>query len=226
MLDIPLERVNQLTKLVPKVLNITLDDVARSRAPTCKREYDRTRRSRELIDIARKLEGTNRNVGTHAAGVVIANGPLTDYVPLQRVARKDERTRTARRSITTQWVMGDLEKVGLLKMDFLGLRTLTLLDNAVKLIEKTRGDDDRPASSCRSTTRRPTSSSSAATPRACSSSNRDGHPRAAQADEAGQHPRPHRHARPSTAPARSTAAWSTTTSTASTAARSRPTRTR
>src|SRR5262249_50054024 len=81
------------------------------------------------------------NAGTHAAGVVIANGPLTDYVPLQRVIRKsdDAGSRRDEAVITTQWVMGDLEKVGLLKMDFLGLRTLTLLDNAVKMIQKTRG---------------------------------------------------------------------------------------
>src|SRR5207249_27519 len=78
----------------------------------------------------------------HAAGVVIANGPLTDYVPLQRVVRKgdDAGSRAGEAVTTTQWVMGDLEKVGLLKMDFLGLRTLTLLDEAVKLIHKTRGE--------------------------------------------------------------------------------------
>ena len=76
--------------------------------------------------------------------------------------------------MTTQWEMGDLEKVGLLKMDFLGLRNLTLLDNCVKLIERTRGDRHRPAASSRWTTRRRTSCSSAATPRGSSSSNRDG----------------------------------------------------
>ncbi|MGH7225663.1 MAG: DNA polymerase III subunit alpha, partial [Gemmataceae bacterium] len=88
------------------------------------------------------LEGTNRNAGTHAAGVVIANGPLNDYVPLQRVVRKgeDAGSRGGEAVVTTQWVMGDLEKIGLLKMDFLGLRTLTLLDKAVRLIEKTRGE--------------------------------------------------------------------------------------
>src|SRR5207248_3853983 len=82
-----------------------------------------------------------RNAGTHAAGVVISNGPLSDHVPLQRVIGKgdDAGSRQDQAVVTTQWVMGDLEKVGLLKMDFLGLRTLTLLDNAVKLIENTRG---------------------------------------------------------------------------------------
>src|SRR5207244_11391291 len=106
-----------------------------------KNEYDTEPQVRELIDIARKLEGTNRNAGTHAAGVVIANGPLTDYVPLQRVIRKSDDAGSKRDEavMTTQWGLGDLEKVGMLKMDFLGLRTLTVLDNAVKLIKKTRG---------------------------------------------------------------------------------------
>jgi DNA polymerase-3 subunit alpha len=139
VLEVPLERVNQLTKLIPTTLNITIDE-ALQQNPDLKKEYDSDQTIHELIDIARKLEGTNRNSGTHAAGVVIANGPLTDYVPLQRVVRKGEDAgRNGDVAVTTQWVMGDLEKVGLLKMDFLGLRTLTLLDHAVKLIEKTRG---------------------------------------------------------------------------------------
>jgi DNA polymerase-3 subunit alpha len=140
VLDMPLERVNQLTRMIPTTLHITLDE-ALQQNPDLKREYDTDPKVRELIDIARKLEGTNRNAGTHAAGVVIANGPLTDYVPLQRVIRKGEEGGKKQDEVvvTTQWVMGDLEKVGLLKMDFLGLRTLTLLENARRLIEKTRG---------------------------------------------------------------------------------------
>ena len=116
---------------------------------------------------------------------------------VQRVIRKgdDGGDAAARPSITTQWVMGDLEKVGLLKMDFLGLRTLTLLDNAVKLIEKTRGEKHRPVQAA---ARRPGDLRPAPARR------RQGrvparirrHPRAAQADEARQHPRPHRHQRP------------------------------
>lgn len=141
VLDVPLERVIRLTNFVPKVLNITLDE-SLQQSPELKKEYDSDPQVRELIDIARKLEGTNRNAGTHAAGVVIANGPLTDYVPLQRVIRKGEdgSSKNGEAVMTTQWVMGDLEKVGLLKMDFLGLRTLTLLEHAVRLIEKTRGE--------------------------------------------------------------------------------------
>jgi DNA polymerase-3 subunit alpha len=139
-LDFPLERVVQLTKMIPTTLGITLDESLAQNADL-KREYDTDPKVRELLDIAKKLEGTNRNSGTHAAGVVISNGPLTDFVPLQRVVRKGEdggkRDEVA---VTTQWVMGDLEKVGLLKMDFLGLRTLTLLENAVRLIQKTRGE--------------------------------------------------------------------------------------
>src|SRR5579871_3718570 len=140
-LDVPLARVTQLTEMIPKTLGITLDDALKQN-PDLKHEYDRDPLVRELIDIARKLEGTNRNAGTHAAGVVIANGPLSNFVPLQRVIRKGDGdgSRHDEAVITTQWVMGDLEKVGLLKMDFLGLRTLTLLDNAVKRIEKTHGE--------------------------------------------------------------------------------------
>jgi DNA polymerase III subunit alpha len=139
VLDVPLERVTRLTNLIPKTLGITLDD-ALQQSPDLKKDYDTDPIVRELIDIARKLEGTNRNCGTHAAGVVIANGPLTDYVPLQRIARKGEEGKRDEVAVTTQWVMGDLEKVGLLKMDFLGLRTLTLVENALRLIEKTRGE--------------------------------------------------------------------------------------
>jgi DNA polymerase-3 subunit alpha len=141
VLNVPLERVIQLTKMIPQTLGITLEDALKQNADL-RAEYERDPVVRELIDIAQRLEGTNRNAGTHAAGVVIANGPLTDYVPLQRVIRKgdDAGSRGGDAAVTTQWVMGDLEKVGLLKMDFLGLRTLTLLENAVRLIEKTRGE--------------------------------------------------------------------------------------
>lgn len=141
VLDVPLFRVDEIAKMVPQTLGITLDD-ALKQSTDLKQQYDADAQVRELIDIARKLEGTNRNSGTHAAGVVIADGPLTDHVPLQRVVRKGEdgSSKKDEAVITTQWVMGDLEKVGLLKMDFLGLRTLTLLDNAARLIEKTRGE--------------------------------------------------------------------------------------
>ncbi len=83
------------------------------------------------MDLARQVEGLARNVGTHAAAVVISDRPLTEYLPLQRVQGKEE--------VVTQWSMGDVERAGLLKMDFLGLRNLTILSNVVKLIEKTTG---------------------------------------------------------------------------------------
>jgi DNA polymerase-3 subunit alpha len=138
-LEVPLERVNKLTAMIPKTLGITLEE-ALAQSPDLRTEYNTDPHVRQLIDIAKKLEGTNRNAGTHAAGVVIANGPLTEYVPLHRVRRKgDDGSKLDEAVVTTQWVMGDLEKIGLLKMDFLGLRTLTLLDNAVQLISRTRG---------------------------------------------------------------------------------------
>jgi DNA polymerase-3 subunit alpha len=141
VLNIPLARVTQISEMIPKTLGITLDDALRQN-PDLRKEYDSDPQIRELIDIARKLEGTNRSAGTHAAGVVISDGPLTDHVPLQRVIGKADEagSKVDQAVVTTQWVMGDLEKIGLLKMDFLGLRTLTLLDNAVKLIEKTHGE--------------------------------------------------------------------------------------
>ncbi len=96
-----------------------------------KKLYDNDPDIRQLLDFAQKLEGTARNIGTHAAAVVIADKPLTEYVPLTRVTGKDD--------IITQWSMGDVEAAGLLKMDFLGLKNLTILAKAVDIIEQTRG---------------------------------------------------------------------------------------
>src|SRR5207245_7341806 len=132
---------NAMWKLVPrkgaiaKSLQEALDE-----SPDFKREYDQDPQIRELVEIALKLEGTNRNVGTHAAGVVIANGPVTDYVPVQRPPKKGDDSSDSATTMTTQWEMGILEKVGMLKMDFLGLRNLTVLDNCVKMIQRTRGE--------------------------------------------------------------------------------------
>ncbi len=139
VLDVPLARVNQMCSWVPKGLHVSLDDALKQSAEF-KEAYETDPQVRELVTIAKTLEGTNRQTGIHAAGVVIANGPITDYVPVHRAVRKSEEGgRGGEPAVATQWVMGDLEKVGLLKMDFLGLRTLTLLDNCVKLIRKTRG---------------------------------------------------------------------------------------
>ena len=107
------------------------------------------------------IEGLARNVGTHAAAVVIADRPLTDYVPLQHVQDKKE--------IITQWAMGDVERAGLLKMDFLGLRNLTILSKVVDLIEQTTGQRIDPYQFPAATTRRRSPCSAAARRRACSS---------------------------------------------------------
>ena len=141
VLDVPLDKVNYMCKLVPMkgTISLTLDDALKM-SPDFRKEYDANPDSRQWVDIARKLEGMNRGVGTHAAGVVIANGNITDYVPVQRATRRDENVEGAGEAVvTTQWEMGIIEKIGLLKMDFLGLRTLTLLDNALKMIKRTRG---------------------------------------------------------------------------------------
>jgi DNA polymerase-3 subunit alpha len=138
-LDVPLDRVNFLCKLVPTKGSTTIPfslDETLEQSSEFRKEYESDPATKEWVDIARRLEGMNRNVGTHAAGVVIANGPLTDYVPVQIVKRKDDGE--TRQALTTQWVMGDLEQVGLLKMDFLGLRTLSLVDATVQIIKKTR----------------------------------------------------------------------------------------
>lgn len=146
VLDIPLDRVNAMCKLVPMKGAIALSLSDAMEVPDFRREYEHDPTTRVWVDIAMKLEGTNRNVGTHAAGVVIANGPITDYVPVQRVARKTDGEEGGKGDavVTTQWEMGILEKVGMLKMDFLGLRNLTVLDNAVRLIAKTRGESVNP----------------------------------------------------------------------------------
>ncbi len=137
-LDVPLEKVNQLVSFIPKTLGITLPE-SLEESRDLKLAYDGDPEIRRLLDIAIKLEGTNRNTGTHAAGVVISDGPLVDHAPLQRVVRKGDDAGSDDAPITTtQWTMEDLDKVGLLKMDFLGLRTLTVLDNAVRIIRENR----------------------------------------------------------------------------------------
>ena len=129
-LGIPLPRVNQITEMVPEQLHITLQK-ALEISEDLRKTYESDGEIRELIDLAGKIEGLARNVGTHAAAVVIADKPLTDYVPLGRVSGKTD--------IITQWSMGDVEAAGLLKMDFLGLRNLTILSKAVELIERSTG---------------------------------------------------------------------------------------
>jgi DNA polymerase-3 subunit alpha len=129
VLEMSFADVDRLTKLVPNVLNISLD-AAIKMEPGFAQASQKDPRVAEVLEAARRLEGMARNAGVHAAGVVIAPQPLKELVPLYRT-NKDE--------IVTQYDMSGLEKLSLLKMDFLGLTTLTLLHDAVELIEKNRG---------------------------------------------------------------------------------------
>lgn len=122
--------VDKIAKMVPNVLGITIDK-ALELNPELNNIYQSDDRIKTLIDISKKLEGIPRHSSTHAAGVVIASRPLVDYVPLQ----KNEEM------IVTQFGMTTLEELGLLKMDFLGLRTLTVMSDAVKMIKSNRGID-------------------------------------------------------------------------------------
>jgi DNA polymerase-3 subunit alpha len=124
-MDIPYTDVDRIAKMVPTTpLNITLDK-ALDDSPQLQQAYENEIQVRELLDTARKLEGLVRNSGVHAAGVVISPKPLTELVPLHKT-KNDE--------IVTAYDMKAVEKMGLLKMDFLGLTTLTILDDALKLI--------------------------------------------------------------------------------------------
>jgi DNA polymerase-3 subunit alpha len=124
-LDFPYSEVDKIAKLVPSTLNITIEDTLKSE-PQLKAIYDNNPRIKELLNTAMRLEGLCRHASTHAAGVVISPTPLTDYTPLYK--------NTSDGSIMTQFDMGSLEKIGLLKFDFLGLKTLTIIDKALKYI--------------------------------------------------------------------------------------------
>ncbi len=130
-LELSFSEADKLTKLVPNQLNITLQE-ALDQEPGFKEAADKDPRVRDVIDTSLRLEGMARNCGMHAAGVVISPRPLKELVPLYKT-NKDE--------IVTQYDMNYLEKLGLLKMDFLGLTTLTIVNEALVLIKKTRGED-------------------------------------------------------------------------------------
>ncbi len=130
-MEVPYADADRLAKLVPPTLNISLEE-ALKQSPPLKQAYEKDARTKLVIDIARRLEGLSRHASTHAAGVVIAPRPLAEIVPLYRTNRDE---------VLTQFDMNDLERVGLLKMDFLGLATLTVLDDAVQLIRQSRGSD-------------------------------------------------------------------------------------
>jgi DNA polymerase III subunit alpha len=130
VLEIPYAECDKVAKLVPNQLNITLEQ-ALEQEPKLQELVNTDAKIAELMKVARSLEGLARHASTHAAGVVISEGPLTDHVPLYKGANDE---------IVTQYTMGDVEKIGLVKFDFLGLKTLTMIKRAVDLINEGRPD--------------------------------------------------------------------------------------
>ena len=129
VMDLPYAQVDTIAKMIPQELNITIDK-ALQMIPELKTVYEDQKEIHDLIDTAKRLEGLPRHTSMHAAGVVISQKDVSEYVPLSRASDG---------SIVTQFTMTTLEELGLLKMDFLGLRTLTVIQNAVHLIEQDVG---------------------------------------------------------------------------------------
>ena len=129
VLDMPYAQVDVIAKMIPQELNITIDK-ALDMNPELKKAYEEQEEIHYLIDMAKRLEGLPRHTSMHAAGVVISQKDVDEYVPLSKAQDG---------SITTQFTMTTLEELGLLKMDFLGLRTLTVIQDAVRLVEKDTG---------------------------------------------------------------------------------------
>ena len=125
VMDVPYGQADRIAKLVPEVLNITLDACLADSKGELRTAYDSDQQVREVVDMARPLEGLIRQDSIHAAGVVISKGPLTEHLPLMQKGDAE---------VVTQVSMGDVEKLGLLKMDFLGLRNLDVIDSAVAII--------------------------------------------------------------------------------------------
>ena len=129
VLDVPYAKCDAIAKMIPGDLGMTLDKALKA-SPELRSAYESDQEVKYIIDMSRRLEGLPRHTSMHAAGVVISSAPVEEYVPLSRASDG---------SITTQFTMTTLEELGLLKMDFLGLRTLTVIQNAVRLAEKTTG---------------------------------------------------------------------------------------
>lgn len=129
VMDLPYAQCDAIAKMIPTELNITIDK-ALTMNPELKNLYESDETVKNLIDMSRRLEGLPRHTSMHAAGVVISQKPVDEYVPLSRASDG---------SIVTQFTMTTLEELGLLKMDFLGLRTLTVIQNAVQLARKNKG---------------------------------------------------------------------------------------
>ncbi|MGB3978462.1 MAG: DNA polymerase III subunit alpha, partial [Tepidanaerobacteraceae bacterium] len=124
----PYGEVDRIAKMVPAELGITIEN-ALTLNPELKKLYEENERIRRLIDIAKDLEGFPRHASTHAAGVVISKDPIVEHVPLHKLGDSN---------VTTQYTMTALEELGLLKMDFLGLRTLTVIRDAINIIRRTK----------------------------------------------------------------------------------------
>ncbi len=133
-MGLPQKRIDEIAKMVPDTLNIKLIEALEESADL-KQAYNTDSQAKEVIDFAMELEGLAKSASTHAAGVVIGDRPLIEYVPLQKLSGRDD--------LLTQWT--DVEKAGLLKMDFLGLRNLTILDMAVANVKQHRGIDIVPS---------------------------------------------------------------------------------
>ncbi len=131
-MEIPISESIRIAGMVPADPKATIDSTLEE-VPEFAAAYNNEPMVKELIDTARKVEGLSRHPGKHAAGVVISRDPLVEHVPLQLTGK-------GRTDVTTQWTMGHLEELGLLKMDFLGLKTLTVLGRAVDLAQKTGAD--------------------------------------------------------------------------------------
>jgi len=128
VLDVPLAEADRLAKLIPPSLGITLED-ALKQEPEFKKAYETNPATRKVIEIGKKLEGLTRHASVHACGVVIADEPLTNFVPLYRDSKSED--------IITQFEGPVIDKIGLLKMDFLGLRTLSVIQRTIDLVEST-----------------------------------------------------------------------------------------
>ncbi len=131
VMDLPYAFVDAIAKMIPAELNITIDKALKEN-PQLRRAYEEDERVKTLIDMSKRLEGLPRHTSMHAAGVVICQEDVDEYVPLSRAADG---------SITTQFTMTTLEELGLLKMDFLGLRTLTVIQNAVEMAQESSGEE-------------------------------------------------------------------------------------
>jgi len=132
VLDVPLAEADRLAKLIPDSLGITLEKALKTE-PELKKAYEQDEKTKKVIDICQKLEGLVRHASVHAAGVVIADEPLTNFIPLYKAPGSDD--------IITQFEGPTVEKVGLLKMDFLGLKTLSVLERAQQLVKEIHGKD-------------------------------------------------------------------------------------